>query len=105
MPKARTAQGGAKQVTISKFFAPKQGPTKLPNGVQIVTDEEEDAVGGNEVKLLILGFNFWPKCLHLFNNDDNNDEVLIKCEPLVLPELSMLYEEKKKKKARTVQQQ
>ena len=93
MPKARTAQGGAKQVTISKFFAPKQGPTKLPNGVQIVTDEEEDAVGGNEVKLLILGFNFWPKCLHLFYN---NNEVLIQCEPLVLPELSMLYGETKK---------
>ena len=47
MPKVKPTQGGTKQVTISKFFAPKQGPTKLPNGVQIVTDEDE--IDGNEV--------------------------------------------------------
>ena len=35
---------------------------------------------------------------------NNDDEILIKHEPLVLPELSMLYK-KKKKEARTVQQQ
>lgn len=49
MPKAKATQGGTKQVTISKFFAPKQGCIKQVNGVQIVTDEDDDTADGNEV--------------------------------------------------------
>ncbi|KAL8616653.1 hypothetical protein ACOMHN_031635 [Nucella lapillus] len=43
MPKGKAAAtSGRKQVTISKFFAPKQGPIKQSNGVQIVTDEDDE---------------------------------------------------------------
>ena len=45
--------------------------------------------------------------IQTFNSDDNN-KIVIKCEPLeYISELSMLYKEekKKKKKARTEQQQ
>ena len=41
------------------------------------------------------------KCIIKINN---NNEVLNKCEPLVLPELGVLYS-KRRNKARTVQQQ
>ncbi|KAK7115963.1 DNA mismatch repair protein Msh3-like [Littorina saxatilis] len=52
MPKAKPAPQAqaSKQVTISKFFAPKQGSLKPPNGngVQIVTDEEDVVTNGSE---------------------------------------------------------
>ena len=41
----------------------------------------------------------------LNDNNNNHNEVLIKREPLVLPELGALYREKGKKEARTVEQQ
>jgi hypothetical protein len=42
-PKAKSNQGSSKQVTISKFFAPKAEP-RCPNGVEIVTDADDENV-------------------------------------------------------------
>ena len=45
------------------------------------------------ITILILGGSI-SQSLQIFNN--NNNEVLIKREPLVLPELGALYKKKKK---------
>ncbi|XP_076444130.1 DNA mismatch repair protein Msh3-like [Babylonia areolata] len=47
MPKTKPAPVGTKQVTISKFFAPKPGAVKQANGVQIVTDDDDEITSAN----------------------------------------------------------
>ena len=63
MPKVKPTQGGMKQATISKFFTLKQGPTKLPNGVQTVTDENE--INGHEVMSYEVLILMWMRSMEM----------------------------------------